>query len=293
MAATDARQVPIKNLAFRAVFPILDADGDLVTGATALDSEVSKDQGTFTDCTNEATEIATASGMYYLDVTATEMNADCVAIIVKTSTVGAKTTVLVLYPSRTLLISSGTAAAIANGTITLESGHNVSAASSVLVTLTGGTAAIGKSRIATYSGSGDVFNVDPAWNAAGETLPSGTITYAIEACPPSPTSTIAAVDVTKWNGTAIAGVDTAGYPKVTVKDGTGTGEIDTASGKVTITAADITSIQTGLATSSSLAAVSAKTDSLTFTTAGIVDANVQQINDVTITGNGSSSPFAV
>jgi hypothetical protein len=33
-------------------------------------------------------------------------------------------------------------------------------------------------------------------------------------------------------------------------------------------------------------AIKAKTDSLTFTTAGIVDANVQQINDVTITGNG-------
>lgn len=33
-------------------------------------------------------------------------------------------------------------------------------------------------------------------------------------------------------------------------------------------------------------AIKAKTDSLTFTTAGIVDANVQQINDVTITGDG-------
>lgn len=101
MAATDARPIPIKNTAFRAVFPILDADGDLVTGATALDSEVSKDQGTFADCTNEATEIATNSGIYYLDLTATEMNADCVAVIVKTTSTGAKTTVLVLYPEET------------------------------------------------------------------------------------------------------------------------------------------------------------------------------------------------
>lgn len=98
MASTDARPIPIKNTAFRAVFPILDADGDLVTGATGLDSEVSKDQGTFADCTNEATEIATASGMYYLDLTSTEMNADCVAVIVKTTSTGAKTTVLVFYP---------------------------------------------------------------------------------------------------------------------------------------------------------------------------------------------------
>jgi hypothetical protein len=40
------------------------------------------------------------------------------------------------------------------------------------------------------------------------------------------------------------------------------------------------------AVKSDSAAIKAKTDSLTFTTAGIVDANVQQINDVTITGNG-------
>jgi hypothetical protein len=35
-------------------------------------------------------------------------------------------------------------------------------------------------------------------------------------------------------------------------------------------------------------AIKAKTDSLTFTTAGLVDANIQQINDVTITGNGQT-----
>lgn len=98
MAASDAKPVPQKNVAYRVTFPILDADGDLVSGASALDSEVSKDGGTFADCTNEATEIATSSGVYYLDLTATEMNADTVAIIVKTSTSGAKTTTLVMYP---------------------------------------------------------------------------------------------------------------------------------------------------------------------------------------------------
>lgn len=147
MASTDARPVPIKNTAFRAVFPILDADGDLVTGAAGLDSEVSKDQGTFADCTNEATEIATSSGIYYLDLTSTEMNADCVAVIVKTTTTGAKTTVLVFYPQE----------------------------------------------------AGDID-----------------------------------VDVQSWNGTAVASPHTAGYPVVTVKDGTGTGEIDTTSGGVLV-----------------------------------------------------------
>ncbi len=98
MASTDARPIPQKNVAYRVTFPIFDADGDLVTGATGLDSEVSKDGGAFTDCTNEATEIATASGIYYLDLTNTEMNADTVAVIIKTSSSGAKTTPIVMYP---------------------------------------------------------------------------------------------------------------------------------------------------------------------------------------------------
>jgi hypothetical protein len=42
-----------------------------------------------------------------------------------------------------------------------------------------------------------------------------------------------------------------------------------------------------------LAAIKAKTDSLTFTSANMVDANVQRINDVLITGDGSGTPFTV
>lgn len=149
MAASDASPFPIKNQAYRVTFPILDADGDLVTGATGLDSEVSLDGGTFSDCTSEATEIATSSGMYYLDLTAAEMNADTVAVIVKTTSTGAKTTPMVLYP----------------------------------VTLT-----------------------EP----------------------------MLAVNVEQWNNTAVPAEHTSGYPIVTIKDGTGTGEIDTSSGTVTV-----------------------------------------------------------
>ena len=96
MASTDARPIPQKNTAYRIYFPIMDADGDLITGAAGLDSEVSKDGGTFADATNEAAEIATSSGMYYLDLTASEMAARTVAIIVKSGT--GKTTPIVLYP---------------------------------------------------------------------------------------------------------------------------------------------------------------------------------------------------
>lgn len=58
-----------------------------------------------------------------------------------------------------------------------------------------------------------------------------------------------AADVTKWNGTAVVTPDTAGYPKVTIKDGTGTGEIDTTSGGVLVS-----SIASGGITTASFAA---------------------------------------
>lgn len=58
---------------------------------------MSKDGGTFTDGTNEAVEVATSSGMYTLSLTATEMNADIVAVITKTTTTNAKTAVNVMY----------------------------------------------------------------------------------------------------------------------------------------------------------------------------------------------------
>ena len=85
-----------KNTATTIVFPILDADGDLVTGAATLDSEYSLDGGGFTDCASEATEIGT-SGIYSLALATGETNGDVVCIQVKTSTSGAKTTVLVFY----------------------------------------------------------------------------------------------------------------------------------------------------------------------------------------------------
>lgn len=100
-AATDASPRPLYGVAYRIIAPLLDADGDLVSGATSPDCEISKDQGTFADCTNEITEIATSSGMYYLDLTATEMQARAIALILKSGT--AKTTPITLYPELILV----------------------------------------------------------------------------------------------------------------------------------------------------------------------------------------------
>lgn len=58
----------------------------------------------------------------------------------------------------------------------------------------------------------------------------------------------------------------------------------------------ITEIQSGLATSSALStvdgnvsAIKAKTDSLAFTVAGQVDANIQYVNDVQVKGTGTTA----
>jgi hypothetical protein len=93
-----------KNAAFELQFPVYDADGDLVSAAASLDTEVSKDGGTFVDATNEATEIATSSGCYKVSMTATEMNADRVMTITKTATAGAKTAVNLMYTATRQLV---------------------------------------------------------------------------------------------------------------------------------------------------------------------------------------------
>jgi len=172
MASTDAKPVAWKFTAYRVTFPILDADGDLVTGASGLDSEISKDGGTFADCTNEATEIATSSGIYYLDLTASEMNADTVVIIVKSSS--GKTTPIVLYPQA----------------------------------------------------GGDI-----------------------------------RVDMQTWLGQDMPAADTNGYPIVTIKRGTGAGELDITSGNVALTSTANSAIATAI-----LAAVVENNGSLTVKT---------------------------
>lgn len=163
MAASDARPVPKKNTAFRWYFVILDADGDPVTGASSLDSEVSIDGASFSDCTNEATEIG-STGIYYLDLTSGEMNGDAICVQVKTGTAGAKTTVGVFYPEEA-------------GDIRVD------------VTQFGGT------NLTATGGRPEV-------------------------------------NVSHWKGTAAATVDTNGYPVVTIKDGTGAGEIALTAGAV-------------------------------------------------------------
>ena len=98
MAASDAIPVPRKNTAYRFYFAIRKpSDSTLITTWAGQDSEVSLDGAAYSDCTNEATEIGT-SGTGYIDLTASEMNADSVLLKVTVTNTGAVPLVFVLYP---------------------------------------------------------------------------------------------------------------------------------------------------------------------------------------------------
>lgn len=134
-------------------------------------------------------------------VTVTTMTAGVTVTAIVTGIVNVSAVATALFQALGIM-DMGTAAAIASNSISLRSGHGISSAESVLVYLTGGTDAVGKSRLCSYSGSGDVFTPDPNWDAAGESLPSGTITYVVFPAPPSPTSSVPAVNLTQVNGSA-------------------------------------------------------------------------------------------
>jgi len=70
---------PLKNSAYKLIFPIFDASGNLLSAAGSLAARVSKDGTAFAVATNAVAEIGT-DGVYALDLTATEMNADQIAV---------------------------------------------------------------------------------------------------------------------------------------------------------------------------------------------------------------------
>ena len=172
----NALPYPVYGAPWAVTFPMLDADGDLVTGATTPDAERSLNGDTFADCTNESVEIATNSGVYYLLLTGAEMTADIVTVIAKSATAGMKTTVLTFYPRKLVALRAGTAAGGAAGSITLDAG------ASAVDDFYNGCLVVGvldsatEARIITdYTGSTKVAAVTPNWN----TTPDSDDTFTV------------------------------------------------------------------------------------------------------------------
>ncbi len=285
----NALPYPVYAQAWTVVAPLLDADGDPISPSSP-DSERSLNGDTFADCTNEATEIATSSGVVYLTLTAAEMTADIVAVRIQST--GAKTTILTLYPRKLPILSTGTCQGsndtsdiqLASGDSAIDDTYN----GCLCVAVIDGTT---EARIINdYVGSTKVGEVSPAWNTAqpdsGDTytiyLPEGRqvqaadvkawlgttaatptvagvpevdVTHWLGTAAATPTTAgVPEVDVTYWRGTIVPAEHTAGYPVVTVKDGTGTGEINTNAGAIALV--DLVTTTTTATTASAVTTLS-------------------------------------
>lgn len=145
------------------------------------------------------------------------------------------------------------------------------------IVITGGTAGVGQSRLITdYVSATDTATVD-TWT----TTPTGTITYKIigtaassSGSAPSAATVAAAV----WDASQASHTTSGSF-----------GEIATEIASVLV---DTNELQTDLTNGGRLDllvdAIKAKTDPLTYTVANVLDANVQRINDVVITGDGQA-----
>lgn len=88
---------PIRGSAFTVTFPLFNTSGKLLTGCAFTSTQVSKDNGSFAAATNAPAELATASGVYTLALTGTEMTADVVCVKFVVSTASAQDATVLIY----------------------------------------------------------------------------------------------------------------------------------------------------------------------------------------------------
>lgn len=220
----NALPYPVYGVPWAVVFPMLDADGDLVTGATTPDAEVSKNGDTFADCTNESTEIATNSGVYYLLLTGAEMTADIVSVIAKSATAGMKTTVLTFYPRKLVSLRAGTSQGGAAGSITLDAsaGARDDRYNGCLCVATIDT--LVEARIITdYTGSTQAASVTPNWNVTPDA--DDTFVIYLPEGMQLPTVNVGHIAETAQTGRDLG-------TSVLLSSGTGTGQLDFTGGIV-------------------------------------------------------------
>lgn len=249
-ASADIRRK--KNTATYITFEIYNSStGALISSATGLDCERSGfDDGTspptFTDVSGTETEIR-ATGTYYVALNTTDTNFDYIYVQCKSSSSNAVTwTNLIDTIHGTVLTNSSGAlstdtipgaAFTADGTLQAATSTTAQLASAETyansepngreLCIVSGTGKGQCREITAYVGSTDTATV-----AAWTTTPDNTSKYVLGGFVSATVSGTVNANVTQWSGTNVGTPDTNGYPKVTIKDGTGAGEIDTKSGAV-------------------------------------------------------------
>ena len=171
MAVTDSKRF-IRNAPNRVTFSIVDTNGEVVPGAASLDSEFSTEAGAFADCTNEATEIAISSGIYYLDLITAECTGDQLAY-----KIGSGSVTRVIVPDPVPALDSGVAQSGTSGSITIRSGASGSNDfyNGALIEIVRGNGAGQVRTIVDYSGSTQLASVRPDWIDS----PNSTSVYVI------------------------------------------------------------------------------------------------------------------
>lgn len=320
MASTDALPVPRKNVAYRLYFAIYKNDGTLISGASGLDSEVSKDGAAFADCTSEATEIG-SSGTYFLDLTNTEMNADNVMAVVKTSSTGAIIPTFSINPQEsgdikvdvqsllgTAWLAPGTAGTpdvnvkLWNGLTTVALPLVPTTAGRTLDVSAGGEAGLDWANVGSPTTANALTNtsiivtqkVDVDTIKTNPVVNGGTFTFPTNATGASTTNITAGTITTVTN---LTNAPTAGDFTAVMKTSIGTAVAASAvasvtgnvGGNVTGSVGSVVGAVgsvTGL-TSADVGAIKAKTDSLTFTTAGMVDSAIKRVGATTLNAAGT------
>lgn len=175
--------LPIRGCRYTLPLAFLDAT-NTPTDPVTPDTEISKDGGTYTDCTEEVTVIVGANGSGYITLTGDEMNASFVCVAAKSAS-GPKTTLRTLTTRIFPRLRAGTAAAGSANTITLD----VEAVdlddyyNGCVIRTVGGTGGGGgtgnlnnQGRLITdYAGTTRVATVFPAW----EVTPDATTAFEI------------------------------------------------------------------------------------------------------------------
>jgi hypothetical protein len=197
-----------RNTATRIVFPIVDsATGDLVSSAAGLDSEFSEwgdgtAATTFTDCTNEASEIATSSGMYELALATTEVDSGYTCIKVTSTTTGALPQIILIQtlvgdPEDLATTDDGTTINVASGVVEA----NVEQIADDAVA-DGGDGLLDVN-IKEYDGTDGTF-------ASGR--PEVNVSHWDDDAVPAATDGTPEVNVEEWDGTDVPTPAVAGYP---------------------------------------------------------------------------------
>lgn len=241
-------------------YTLLDTDGidiDTITGihGFSIDLSDNTDAGFFA-----------AGNDYFVVVSSVTVDSQTVSFIAATFSI--QNRFPYVYADGPIPIlgvaDSGTAQSAAAGTLQARSGASFADDTVIGFTASafGSTQGYWQSRIITDNvGATDTFTVDN-WTVT----PSGTISYVVHFTPPASdaASVIPAVDVTQWNGTAVATPTVEGVPEVDITHVAGTAEdLPTATALATVdTNVDAILVDTGTTLPASIATIDSNVDDL-------------------------------